>query len=845
MGKNAISYLKELAEKDGFDVWLSYIIKLVIEKRGIIHENEKNDLADYLLQRKEIPNIASPSTNFSTKNEKIILKKLEHHSGVNALSEEQSITFSPEMNIIYGLNGTGKSSYFRILNNMTGHMKSKNILQNIFSDSPKNINVNIGYSIDDTEKSSAWSNTSTISDLRSIRVFDTEYTNKYLQKRNADELLIKPYALSYFSEISELIVKIKELAEEKIKSDEEALPDINLDKVTEDFRDFLKKDRFEEADIKKIKSFESFSLEERSQLENVKKSIENLQKANSADAIKINKIKLDKLQKIRSEFKNLMILLEKEKKSVDNLVVIREKLRQEHSIARQQYELFSEIPGTDSDIWINFIKSGIIYCEEFELEDTCPYCHRSYDKKSLEITKAYSKFIKDTTQTQLDENTTSIKKKILKLQTISLVDFQSEEIQLSLEQRSELKTLNEQIVKNIEAILSKLREQNHIEAPEIQDELLNNLLKEIENTNQLHFELNSEQSRRIESLKKYNQQLMMLEEKESLNSQFSELSEFVETRNRLFLERKLVSEKNTTKLSNVSRKAHADLLTGDLLKTFEKNLRLLGLNNLSIELQGSNSKGKQQTELILNNHKNIEDILSEGEQKAAALALFISEISLSKNQSTIIFDDPVNSLDHRIMNKFSELLLSLENQIIIFTHNKMFLDSFMTSKLGHMCKNTNGGCNKDKGKHVYLYETVSEGKVRKGIIKLKHTENLNTYISDIKQSLTESPLSDNSKQLICGKLRRAVEFAIDEIILNNQIPTKFSNKLNRINWDELKKIENDSKTIETLHDIHGRCSGGALHNGTENDENPIDKEELEEMLQNIQNIQNIHKMKNR
>lgn len=120
-------------------------------------------------------------------------------------------------------------------------MKSKNILQNIFSESPKNINVNIGYSIDGTPKSSAWSNTSTISDLRSIRVFDTEYTNKYLQKRNADELLIKPYALSYFSEISELIVKIKELAEEKIKSDEESLPNINLDKVTEDFREFLKK----------------------------------------------------------------------------------------------------------------------------------------------------------------------------------------------------------------------------------------------------------------------------------------------------------------------------------------------------------------------------------------------------------------------------------------------------------------------------------------------------------------------------------------------------------------------------------------------------------------------------
>ena len=744
------------------------------------------------------------------------------------------------MNIIYGLNGTGKSSYFRILNNMTGQMNSKNILQNIFSDSPKNIDVNIEYSIDDTQKSSAWSNTSTISDLRSIRVFDTEYTNKYLQKRNADELLIKPYALSYFSEISELIVKIKELSEEKIKSDEEALPDINLDKVTENFREFLKKDRFEEVDIKKIKSFESFSSEERSQLENVKKSIENLQKANSADAIKINKIKLDKLQKIKSEFKSLMILLEKEKKSVDNLVVRREKLRQEHSTARQQYELFSEIPGTDSDIWINFIKSGIIYCEEFELEDTCPYCHRSYDKKSLEITKAYSKFIKDTTQTQLDENTASIKEKIIELQTISVVDIQSEEIQLSLDQKSELITLNEQIIKNKESLLSKLREQEPIEAPKIQEELLNNLSKEIDDTNQLHIELNSEQSRRIESLKKYNHQLMILEEKESLNSQFTKLSKFADITNRLFQERKLISEINTSKLSNLSKKAHADLLTGDLLKSFEHNLKSLGLNNLSIKLQGSNSRGKQQTELILNNNKNIEDILSEGEQKATALALFISEITLSKNRSTIIFDDPVNSLDHRIMNKFSELLLSLENQIIIFTHNKMFLDSFMTSKLGHMCKNINGGCNKDKGKHVYLYETVSEGKVRKGIIKLKQTENLNTYISDIKHSLTESPLSDNSKQLICGKLRRAVEFAIDEIILNNQVPTKYSNKKSRINWDELKKIENNSEIIDILHAIHGRCSGGALHNGTENEENPIDKDELITMLQDIEDIKNSH-----
>ena len=840
MKNNAIDYLIELAKNDKCSAWISYVIKYFIENQGVVDDNAKNDLADYLLQRKGIPELKSPSYEFNSNNEKIILKKLNHHSGVNALSDEQKISFSSQINIIYGLNGTGKSSYFRILNNMIGHAKLKNILHNVYSDSPKNINVDIEYLLDNTPKSSTWLNTSNISDLRSIRVFDTEYANNYLQKRNSDELLIKPYALSYFSEISDLIIEIKELAKGKIKFDRESLPNIDLEKVTESFREFLNKDSFEKEDIIKIKSLENFSSKEKNQLEKAKKSIEVLNKSNSADAIKINEIKLEKLKKIKLEFKNLITLLEEEQKDVDNLVKSRLELTKKYRVAKQQFEVFKNIPGTDSDTWTNFIKSGISYCEEFELADECPYCHRSYDEASLEITKAYSEFIKDTTQIQLDKNTENIKEKILALKNISKVNLKSEKIELSLEDDPKLITLNKQIIKNKELLLRRLSGQKPIKAPKIQDKLLNNLSKEIGDINQLQIELNSKQSQRIKSLEKYNQQLITLEEKASLNSQFTQLSEFVDLKNRLFREGQFISEITTSKLSLLSKKAHNDLLTDNLFKTFKQNLKKLGLGDLSIQLQASNNKGNQQTELVLGNNKNIEDILSEGEQKATALALFISEISLSHNQSTIIFDDPVNSLDHRIMNNFSELLMSLNNQIIIFTHNKMFLDCFEISSVGHICKNVNGGCSKSKGKHIFLYETLSDGQDKKGIIKIKHTENLNTYISDIEKLLSENPLSDNSKQLVCGKLRKAVEFAIDEIILNNQVPTKYSNKNSRINWDELKKIENDSEIIDILHAIHGRCSGGALHNGIESEENPVDKDELKSMLKEIKNIQTKH-----
>jgi hypothetical protein len=42
-----------------------------------------------------------------------------------------------------------------------------------------------------------------------------------------------------------------------------------------------------------------------------------------------------------------------------------------------------------------------------------------------------------------------------------------------------------------------------------------------------------------------------------------------------------------------------------------------------------------------------------------------------------------------------------------------------------------------------------------------------------------------------------------------------SNKNSRIAWAELKKLNNDSNIIDKLETIHGRVSGGAMHNGVQ------------------------------
>ena len=93
-----------------------------------------------------------------------------------------------------------------------------------------------------------------------------------------------------------------------------------------------------------------------------------------------------------------------------------------------------------------------------------------------------------------------------------------------------------------------------------------------------------------------------------------------------------------------------------------------------IELKNSTSKGVQQTELVMKSKTNVTNILSEGEQKAVSIALFLAEIFVAQNKSSIILDDPVNSLDHKMMDCLSDILLQLDNQVIIFTHNIVYYE---------------------------------------------------------------------------------------------------------------------------------------------------------------------------
>lgn len=835
LSTNAYEYLLEYAEDEKCNPWISKVIKTFIDETGKLSEESQNKLIADLLEEEEFVIDCSVIANVLSRENTISINRLEHISGVNALASNQLIKFCPDVNIVYGLNGTGKSSYFRILNEVVGGSKHKKIIGNIYREGNEDVLTKIEYMVNNTKKGIQWDNTNRgIDDFATVRVFDSAYTEGLLKKRDSDNLLVKPYGLNAFAE---LISKIDDLLNNaRVELAKREIPEVDKSELSDETKALFDRKKFEQEDIEQFKLLATFLPKEEERLASIVKELNALSQVNISDKIQIEKEHKYKVEKLKEKLNKICDDFQVLHKDVSQLIVCYNEKKSAAEKSQKQYEILLELPGIKTESWKNFIVSGKKYIDENGVsENECPYCHRMYDAKALEIVSEYANFLSDENEIQLQNCINNLNEKkieIQKLEFLNSEDYDLEYIPDSL--KKQILEINNTFKSNCEMLISFIESKKEVQIENDINKIdceLSKIISEYEVRITKYSADDSEKRKTIGDLIK---EKCTLDEKKSLNKQCAVIEKYIETKNNLFRLNSILDSISTAKISALSKKAHNELLTVKLQEKFKELLNALNVKNISIELKGQNNKGIQQTELIINSHKNVENILSEGEQKATALALFLSEIVLSENESTLIFDDPVNSMDHRMMGAFADQLLKLNNQIIVFTHNKMFLDSFAVSEFGHFCKTYNSSCNKGKGRHILVYETQSEGKNRKGVIVEKTIENAEYYLTQIGHLLDETPFV--KKEEACMKLRKAVELLIDERVFNRQVPTKYSTKSSRIAWEELKKLCNDPSVVDKLKSVHNRASGGELHNGMEREENPIDKDEIQGMYDVLKSI---------
>ena len=95
--------------------------------------------------------------------------------------------------------------------------------------------------------------------------------------------------------------------------------------------------------------------------------------------------------------------------------------------------------------------------------------------------------------------------------------------------------------------------------------------------------------------------------------------------------------------------------------------------NVPVQLRTQGRQGQTMRSLSVAD-RSPDDILSEGEQRAVALADFLTEVGLNDDNVGIILDDPVTSLDHERKELIAKRLVAAaaDRQVVVFKHDMVF-----------------------------------------------------------------------------------------------------------------------------------------------------------------------------
>lgn len=265
---------------------------------------------------------------------------------------------------------------------------------------------------------------------------------------------------------------------------------------------------------------------------------------------------------------------------------------------------------------------------------------------------------------------------------------------------------------------------------------------------------------------------------------------------------------------------------------FKEELKRLTNRSLHVEILSVNFEEKHPSFTVqLDKPYHVDEILSEGERKCVSLALLFAEVKLREDVNPIVLDDPVNSLDNEIIQRFVNRLLELPNQIIVFTHNYWFANMLMEAKNVKVYSiNSDIAQRTSSKKHLFAYKVYSH-RNEKGLIVEYGKENSAFHLSIVKSCLDRSPFVNEDALIAADHLRHAIENLVDEKIFLNLTPCRYRGfRDNNIKWDDFSNFANvTQEMIDVLKDSYSRLSGGATHIGIAGIENPLDFDELEEI----------------
>lgn len=808
--KEIVDFLWDWAELHG--EWGKLLISKIVSTESELPLADRESVFNYYLQsiklHSGLPSLTIVKPTYTPTSKLIELTTLSDITGVNRLAKNQTITFGKNLTVIFGENGTGKTGYGRVLKSLGfSYDPTNNILSNIFGTSvSKTATIKFKANGKD-EPPFNWDGTNTNSELANISVFNNNCVEISLSDR---QLIVSPIGFHLFNLVSSELNELSSLLQDKISLHSTYLlwsETLNSGTPQQIFISGLSGASTET----KLKELSNFTSAQEQELEDKVEELSNLNKTLlQAEILNLNASISEiagLVSKIQFAQTNFTEANWKELIDFNKEIAILESKTQTgiKDIAEANGIEFYETPQFQSFIQAAEEYIKIINKTDYpKVEDNCVYCLQPLESSAKELLTSYRTLLNDKTQ----ENLASFKKKktnlinqILKIETnlifhqktFGLDEFekviQPAEI---LEYNKELGVLKTTFTTDKVTVGSKLNFDYAKYIKFLTDKSAAIGLDAI----QKQGSLTNLSAKETELKNKINE----LKDRKLLSTKFAEVKTCIDNHKIVSTLNSNSSNFSTTAISKRTTEARDLLVKSNFDKIFKDELKAFRKTHINIDLSFGTNKGNSKVSQKIERH-SLTDILSEGEQKAIALAEFLTELQLDNIKAPVIFDDPVNSLDHSIIDDVARRLLKLSNerQVIIFTHSVLLFNSLLYFSKQPTFKVLDNKFYNSKNEYD---ETgfISEAEEEKNSIA-EYIKKINVIVTATPKGRPEAEIAEDGY----GYLRSAIELLVELTIFQGTVKRYQKN----IALTSFLKVDgaliNTHK--ENLNEIFERCCG--------------------------------------
>jgi energy-coupling factor transporter ATP-binding protein EcfA2 len=623
----------------------------------------------------------------------VSLISIFHHRGVNALAEGQTLRCSPNLTLVYGDNGAGKTGYIRILKSACRARGQEQILGNVVSGvAPLTPIVSIKYRVGNEQDALEWSGNGPDEFISRVSVFDTQCAAVYLTEKT--DVAFRPFGLDLFDKL----VKACKAVRAKLESEQRALASNALTAVQAEVGDGTAVARLlaNTTSLTKPESVQALAHvtpEDEGRLTFLEKSLLDLQ---ANDPKKLSRQLTLRASQVRSLTRHLKEA--EEALSVEAVAAVfaarteGHRKREEAKRLREATFHAGALTGTGSGLWSTLWESARRFSQEkaypgqpfpvVENGANCLLCQRDLDPAARERLKQFEEFVSSTTERELRE----IRDRFVGLQrgfaelatTTEAAEQTLEEIRIDHDVVADTITsaLNINESRRNVVVLALTRD------TDLPDDCPA-LVSVASEANALAEQLDT----RIETLrltvtdearKTMTTEAQELRARKVLALRQQVVLDEIERKKRYAAYGLCIDETKTQAITQKSTAVTRTFVTETLKQRFQDELASLAFRHVEVELnEVGGAEGVLYHKLILVRAPGVDlpKVVSEGEQRCLSIAAFFAELSTADDPHGIVFDDPVSSLDYKWREGVARRLVqeSRTRQVVVFTHDVVFL----------------------------------------------------------------------------------------------------------------------------------------------------------------------------